>query len=81
MRSGELYALKRSDVDLVNNIFRITKSFSQRLRAIKTTKSSDWRNGHISSELKEVFIDLKNLRGEEEFVLPRLAGWEHGMAV
>jgi integrase len=80
MRSGEMYALKWSDVDLVNNIFRITKSFSQRLRAIKTTKNSDWRNGHISSELKEVFIALKNLRGDEEFVLPRLAGWEHGMA-
>ncbi len=80
MRSGELYALKWSDVDFDNNLIRITKSFSQRLGEIKTTKNSDWRNGHISSDLKDVLIELKNIRGDEEFVLPRLSGWDHGMA-
>ena len=80
MRSGELHALKWSDIDFDNNLIRITKSFSQRLGAIKATKNSDWRNGHISSDLKDVLIELKNLRGSEEFVLPRLSGWDHGIA-
>jgi len=80
MRSGELYALKWSDIDFNNNLIRITKSFSQRLGAIKTTKNSDWRNGYISIDLKDVLIELKNIRGNEEFVLPRLSGWEHGVA-
>lgn len=80
MRSGELYALKWSDIDLDNNLIRITKSFCQRLGEIKTTKNSDWRNGHISSDLKAVLIELKNIRGNEEFVLPRLSGWDHGIA-
>lgn len=57
-----------------------TKSFCQRLGEIKTTKNSDWRNGHISSDLKDVLIELKNIRGKEEFVLPRLSGRDHGMA-
>lgn len=80
MRSGELHALKWSDIDLDNNLLRITKSFSQRLGTIKATKNSDWRNGHISADLKDVLVELKNIRGNEEFVLPRLSGWEHGVA-
>lgn len=80
MRSGEMYALNWSDIDLDNNLIRITKSFSQRARKIKTTKNTEWRNGHISADLKDVLIELKNLRGHEEFVLPRLSGWDHGLA-
>ncbi len=80
MRSGELHALKWSDVDLDNKIIRITKSFNPKLRGIKSTKNSDWRNGHISSDLENVLIELKNERGNEEFVLPHLTGWDHGYA-
>jgi integrase len=79
MRSGELYALKWSDVDLDNKIIRITKSFNPKI-AIKSTKNSDWRNGHISSDLENVLIELKNERSNEEFVLPHLTGWDHGYA-
>lgn len=80
MRSGELYALEWSSVDLDNKIIRITKSFSQRLRAVKSTKNADWRNGYISPDLENVLIELKNFNLSADYVLPRLSGWDHGMA-
>lgn len=80
MRSGELHALKWSDIDLDNKIIRITKSFNPKLRGIKSTKNSDWRNAHISADLENVLIELKNERGNEEFVLPHLTGWDGGYA-
>ncbi len=78
MRSGELHALKWSDIDLDNKIIRMTKSFNPKLRGIKSTKNSDWRNAHISADLENVLIELKNARGNEEFVLPHLTGWDGG---
>jgi hypothetical protein len=66
--------LKWSDVDLDTKIIRITKSFNPKLRGIKSTKISDLRNGHISSDLENVLIELKNKRSNEEFVLPHLTG-------
>lgn len=74
MRSGELHALKWSDIDLDNKIIRITKSWNPKLRGSKSTKNSDWRNAHISPDLEDVLIRLKNERGNEEFVLPHLTG-------
>jgi len=80
MRSGELYALEWSSVDVDNKIIRITKSFSQRLKAVKSTKNADWRNGYISPDLENVLIELKNFNLSADYVLPRLSGWDHGMA-
>ena len=80
MRSGELYALEWRDIDLDNKIIRITKSFSQKLGDIKSTKNTDWRNGHISADLENVLAELKNKYPDSEFVLPRLTGWSHGDA-
>lgn len=80
MRSGELHALMWSDIDLDNKIIRITKSWNPKLRGIKSTKNSDWRNAHISPDLEDVLIELKNERGNEEFVLPHLTGWDGGYA-
>ncbi len=73
-------ALEWSSVDLDNKIIRITKSFSQRLRAVKSTKNADWRNGYISPDLENVLIELKNFNLAADYVLPRLSGWDHGMA-
>jgi len=50
MRSGELLALQWEDVDFENNLIRITKSYSSRIKAIKSTKNAEWRNAHISDE-------------------------------
>ena len=78
MRSGELQALVWNDVDFDNNIIRITKSYSPRIRGVKSTKNSEWRNAHISPELKNVLIAIKAQKTENEKVLPNLAGWKNG---
>ncbi|OIQ17218.1 MAG: hypothetical protein BM556_13475 [Bacteriovorax sp. MedPE-SWde] len=78
MRSGELYALTWEDVDFETNIIRISKSYSQRLKSIKSTKNSEWRNAHISEDLKEVLLKLRRLNPHSENVLPRVGGWKYG---
>ena len=77
MRSGELFALTWDDVDFDNNIIRVTKSYSQRIKGIKSTKNSDWRNAHISEDLKNVLIELKSEGSDGVNVLPtwRLELW------
>ncbi|MCK5074439.1 MAG: site-specific integrase [Bacteriovoracaceae bacterium] len=80
MRSGELFALTWDDVDFDNNIIRITKSYSQRIKGIKSTKNSDWRNAHISEDLKNVLIEIKSECPDGVNVLPRLGGWNCGLA-
>lgn len=80
MRSGELFALTWDDVDFDNNIIRITKSYSQRIKGVKSTKNSECRNAHISQDLKEVLLKLKKEHPHSENVLPRIAGWKDGNA-
>jgi integrase len=79
MRNGELYALTWSDVDWESATISVTQSYNSRRRAIKSTKSGDWRSVPISSQLGEVLRDLKTLTGKSQWILPRLPGWEKGI--
>src|SRR5690606_30849657 len=80
MRSGELFALTWDDVDLDNNIIRITKSYSSTIKGIKSTKNSDWRNAHISEDLKNVLLEIRRLDPLSKNVLPKHPGWTGGNA-
>lgn len=80
MRSGELFALTWDDVDLDNNIIRITKSYSSTIKGIKSTKNSDWRNAHISEDLRNVLLEIRSVDPLSENVLPRHPGWTGGNA-
>ncbi len=80
MRSGELLALTWDDVDFDNNIIRITKSYCHEIKGIKSTKNSDWRNAHISEDLKEVLLKLRMLHPNSASVLPKLKNWSTGSA-
>lgn len=76
MRSGELYALEWNDVDLENNLIRVSKSHNNRLNIIKSTKAGYWRNIPISPELRVLLINLK--QNNSNYVLPRFTNWERG---
>jgi integrase len=77
MRSGELYALKWSDVDLENRIIHVSKSWSSK-NGFTSTKSQKSRVVPISSELMS-FLKERRLKGEtKEFVLPHLPEWSQG---
>lgn len=79
MRNGELYSLLWDDVDFENEIIRVSKSYDKVSKEFKSTKAGYWRNIPISSELKNLLIELKLKDGISKFVFPRFQDWETGM--
>jgi integrase len=77
-RSGELYALEWSDIDFEEKLIRISKSYNNRRREIKSTKSSYWRNVPINNELMVIFKELK-ATSNTSHVLLRFRDWTHGI--
>lgn len=80
MRSGELMALRWTDVEFDKGTIQVSRSIKQRGGCEKSTKSGYWRTIPISSELRSILIELKNERGGEDFILPRPDGWIQGYA-
>ena len=77
MRSGELQALRWTDVDFTSNSISITKSWT-RLNGEGPTKSSRNRICPISEEAKWYLQGLRAETGQSEYVLPRDPLWERG---
>lgn len=80
MRSGELYALRWTDVDFDKGTIMVSRSYHQRSRREKSTKAGYWRNIPVSTELLEILIELKAKTGNTEFVLPHEKKWHQGTA-
>lgn len=79
MRSGELYALRWSDVDFENSIIRVGKSWSSK-NGFTSTKNQKSRVMPISQELMQFLKEWKLSGGMKEFVLPHLTEWSRGDA-
>jgi len=79
MRSGELYALKWSDVDFESRIISVSKSWSSK-NGFTSTKNQKNRIVPISDELLAYLRELKLQGGSEEFVLPHPTEWTRGEA-
>ncbi len=79
MRSGELYALKWSDVDWEKKAISVNKSYNCRLKSVKSTKSGCWRTVPISSELTMLLQELRPQTGHTPYILPRYWQWTRGM--
>ncbi len=78
MRSGEMYALKNSDVDLDAGLISVNKQWTNK-DGTHELKTGDWRVVPISTDLKELILELRTFQGSDhEFVLPRLMEWTHG---
>lgn len=78
-RSGELYALRWTDVDFDSRIISVNKSWSSK-NGFTSTKNQKTRTVPISEELLQYLKELRLARGQEEYVLPRLSEWERGCA-
>lgn len=74
MRNGELYALTWDKIDFENRRIKVDCSWNK-LDGIKSTKSGDDRWVGISSELEEIFRELKMSDLNPPFVLPRVDKW------
>ncbi len=77
MRSGELFALKWTDIDFSGDLIHVNKAWS-RFNGLTTTKTAKNRVVPISKECSLFLKDLKMKFPEEKFVLPRLRDWESG---
>lgn len=80
MRSGELYALKWKDIDWESKRLMVSKSYSGRLKKVKSTKAGYWRDVPINEELLRLLKDLRAQAGAREEVLSRPPGWGRGEA-
>jgi integrase len=76
MRSGELYALLRQDVDLNNKLISVTKSFNKHI-GIKSTKSGRNRRIPIADNLMPLIKELM-VGPKHEPLLPRPYDWKKG---
>lgn len=78
MRSGELYALKWTDIDLEARTISVSKAWNSKI-GITPTKTRRSRIVPISGSLL-VFLRERQMRhgAESEFALPRLEEWYGG---
>jgi len=78
MRSGELFALKWTDVEFENRKISVSKAWSSKI-GITSTKTRRTRIVPMSDDLLSFLKERKLKCGaDSEFVLPRLNEWEHG---
>ena len=86
-RSGELFALKWSDIDEKNGLIHIQRSYNKKYKEYKSTKTGEWRDVSICEPLQEMIRELKQgqlhdqKRGQckyPEFILPRPGLWQNG---
>ncbi|MBU2514212.1 site-specific integrase [bacterium] len=74
MRSGEMYALLRQDIDLENKLISVTKSFNKRV-GIKSTKSGRNRRISVSEKIMPLVKELM-VGPIHEPLLPRPYQWK-----
>jgi len=79
MRSGEMYALKWTDVDFEGDKIHVTRAWNSK-NGFGETKSAKHRIVPMSGELKKFLLKHRMRQGAgSEFVLPRLEEWTGGM--
>lgn len=79
-RSGELWALRWSDVNFELNRITISKSYNFRTNKLKSTKNNKTRVVPMSQEFKALLISLQKSTSESGYVLPRITSWKNGQA-
>lgn len=76
MRSGEMYALKWTEIDFEAKLIRVSRQWTNK-NGFTSTKTQRSRLVPISDDLLKFLKELK-LQNSSEFVLPHLKEWENG---
>lgn len=77
MRSGEMHALKWTDIDLEAKNISVNKQWTSK-DGVHELKTHDWRVVPISQDLTELLQQIRIAANDREHVLPRLQEWNHG---
>ncbi len=78
MRSGELLALHKDDVDFENKLINVNKSHNCRLKTYKSTKAGYWRQIPISEDLEKILKEQFLINADSRYVFEKFTGWEQG---
>jgi integrase len=78
MRSGEILALHKDDVDFENKLINVNKSHNSRLKTYKSTKAGYWRQIPISEDLEKILKEQFLINTDSECVFEKFTGWEKG---
>lgn len=79
MRNGELFALQWSDIDWEQKLITVARAYNCRKRSISSTKAGGWRDVPMSQDCVRLLQELRQLTSHQQFVLPRLSRWSHGI--
>ncbi len=79
MRSGELYALRWSDIDFENKTINVNRSYNCRAREFKSTKAGYWRVVPISADLESVLRQQQKTTATSDLVFNRGWEWDKGL--
>lgn len=77
MRSGELFALKKNNINIEDRIILVSESWNSS-DGFKSTKSGHDRIVEIAKPLIPIFKELMAADPESPFLLPRLPKWYKG---
>jgi integrase len=77
MRSGELYALRWSKVDLNEGLIKVCESWGSK-NGFKGTKGKKDRFVDIAPPLGKLLKEMRERSPNDEFVLPRIPSWKNG---
>ena len=78
MRSGEILALHKNDVDFENKLINVNKSHNCRLKTYKSTKAGYWRQVPISEDLEKILKEQFLVNADSDYVFEKFTGWEKG---
>ncbi len=78
MRSGEILALHKNDVDFENKLINVNKSHNSRLKTYKSTKAGYWRQIPISEDLVKILKEQFLINADSDYVFEKFTGWEKG---
>mgnify|MGYP000905405211 FL=1 len=78
MRSGEILALHKDDVDFENKLINVNKSHNSRLKTYKSTKAGYWRQIPISEDLEKILKEQFLINADSDYVFEKFTGWEKG---
>jgi integrase len=77
MRSGEGYALLKTDVDMEKGTISVNKSWDVE-KGVKCTKTGEWRVVPIAKTIKPLLVELLTDHTSGEYLLPHPWQWRTG---
>ncbi len=78
LRNGECYSLRWASVIFDRDLVHIRESYDRKAGHKDYTKAKYDRLVELPAPLRKILLELKEITGDQEYVLPRLKEWDTG---